>query len=415
MPALVSSPRSSPGLLPFALVALAFLACPAVAQEPATGPTVILVPAPPPAPVGPTVEILPPATVGPSVEVVGPGCSNCNSGLLGSTLPPPDGPACNCGAAGSECVPGRTKHCYPCEGKTPLGRFLCGLYECICCPDPCYEGRWIPLADTAFFVEAVRPVTQTKLRWDSGNDMILPDRSEFFWARADGMGKGPRPPMGFKGETRLRYNDLWLITEGGNGTISLIVEMPYREIRPEVDAHAAGFGDMTIATKTLLFDCELMQFSLMFKTYMPTGNFTKGLGVGHVSLEPSALVGIKLSPKTYFQGQVSEWIPIGGDPNYQGSILHYHTSINQEICRILPDVPLIATGEFYAYSFQDGAYTDPVLGSFQKSSGYTYAYAGGGLRLFVCDKIDFGFGGSFALSRQHFASQLFRMEFRVRF
>ncbi len=153
----------------------------------------------------------------------------------------------------------------------------------------------------------------------------------------------------------------------------------------------------------------------MFRTYMPTGNFTKGLGTGHVSLEPSLLVGVKLSPTTYFQGQVSEWIPLGGDPTYQGSVLHYHTSINQEVCRILPDVPLIATGEFNGWSFQDGAYTDPFLGGLQKSSGYTYADLGCGLRLFICDRVDFGCGYARAISGQHFARDFFRFEFRVRF
>lgn len=352
----------------------------------------------------PTIEIVPASA----------SCTNCNSGLVTGSLAAPDGggPLCNCGDGG-QCVPGRTKDCYPCEGKTFVGRFLCGLYECICCPDPCYEPKWTPLADTAFFVEAARPVTQTKLRYDSLQSIILPDRSEYFWARADGKGKGPSPVKPLLGERSLRSNDFILVNEGGNGLISLVTETPYRNIQPDFAGHASGFSDMSIATKTLLFDCELIQISLMMKTYLPVGNARKGLGVGHVSLEPSLLMGIKITPTTYFQGQLSEWIPLGGDPAHQGSILHVHTSLNQELCRVLPDVPIIGTLELNCWDFQDGLYTDPILGA-QKSSGYKYVTMGSGVRMFVCDRLDIGFAAAFALSEQHLAEKTYRVEFRLR-
>src|SRR5262249_31088988 len=157
---------------------------------------------------------------------------------------------------------------------------------------------------------------------------------------------------------------------------------------------AAGFGDMNLGTKTLFFDCELLQLAFQFRTYLLTGNFLKGIGNGHVSLEPSLLGSLKLTPDTYLQAQLAEWIPIGGDQSYAGSILHYHASVNQVLWRILPDVPLIGTFEFNGYSFQDGQFTDPVLGPFQKSSGDTYLSLGPGLRLVVCNKIDFGIGSA---------------------
>src|SRR5262249_49932089 len=141
------------------------------------------------------------------------------------------------------------------------------------------------------------------------------------------------------------------------------VDIPYRSLDPEdpTYAHAAGFADMIIGTKALFFDCELLQMAFVFKTYIPVGNFTKGIGTAHVSLEPSLLMALKLTPDTYLQAQLAEWIPLGGDPNYSGAILHYHISLNQVLWRILPDVPLIGTLEFNGYSFQDGQFTDPVL------------------------------------------------------
>jgi len=335
------------------------------------------------------------------------------AGLDDGVFPPKPAAPCGCCGTGGPCVPGRMP-CHPCDfGDSYAARFCCALYSCICCPDPCYEGRWYPLADSAFFCESVRPVVQTKLRYDGGVGFILPDRNEYFWARADGNGSGPKPTAPFKGETGLRHNDLIMITEGGTAAASLTVETPYRNLQAEQFGHASGFSDMSIMTKTLLFDCELLQFALLFRTYIPIGQASKGLGVGHVSLEPGAVVGIKLTQTTYLQSQVSEWVPIGGDPSYSGLILHYHLSVNQLLYRILPDVPIIGTLEYVGYSFQDGQYTDPVLGT-QNSSGYSYAYGGGGVRMFVCDKIDFGVGALFAMSRKHFDRDLYRMEFRVR-
>lgn len=345
-------------------------------------------------------------------------CSSCGggSGLLSTSssggMPPMIGACSTCGGPG--CIPNR-KPCWPCESHTVVGRFLCGVYECICCPDHCYDPHWLPIADAAFFVESARPQTQQRYRWDAGYNLIFPDRNEFFWARADGFGTGPSPKAPFKGEKRLDYNDLSLYTETAAALISLFVNLPYRSINPEVDNGASGFGDMDIGTKTLLFDCELFQIAFQLKTTLPVGNFTKGLGAGHVSLEPSLILGLRIGPDTYFQGQVAEWIPFGTSPGYFGSLLHYHGSFNQTIWRVLPDVPLIATLEANGWSFQAGSYTDPFLGSFQKSNGENYLSFGPGFRLVICDRFDFGIGTAFAVSNHHWADQLYRSEFRYRF
>src|SRR5262249_56151723 len=78
-----------------------------------------------------------------------------------------------------------------------VGRMLCGFSRCICCPDPCYEPRWVPLANAALFVDPVRPATQIRLRGDFGWDMRFPDKAEWFWAQEKGKGPNfpcPSPP-----------------------------------------------------------------------------------------------------------------------------------------------------------------------------------------------------------------------------
>lgn len=310
-------------------------------------------------------------------------------------------------------MPGRTT-CSACDAHTQLGRFLCSIYQSVCCPDPCYDPHWIPIADTAFFTPSARPQSQQRLRWDSGLNVVFPDRAEYFWARADGNGLGPRPTAPALGIASVDYDEMSLYTEAAVGNLGVIAEFPYRSVDPDGASHASGFSDMTVGTKTLLFDRELFQIAFQFLTYIPQGDPLEGLGVGHVSLEPSLIVAVNVGPCTYLQAQLAQWIPLGGNPDYQGGILHHHLSLNHVLYRFLPDVPLIGSLEYSGWSFQTGSYTDPVLGTVG-ASDETYVSLGGGLRLFVCNKLDIGVGALVAMGDEHFAEQLYRTEFRWRF
>jgi hypothetical protein len=360
-----------------------------------------------------------PAVEMPAPSAVSPSCLTCGR-ILGHPLQrihqarDAIGGCSTCGG-GCRCAPGH-EPCEPCEAHDgPLGRLFCDFYQCLCCPDPCYEPRWRQLPNAALFVDGARPVTQTEVRWNSGNGGVFPDRSEYIWARADGRGRGPMPPKTGLAENHFDFNELVFITETAKDNLSAIVGMPYRSVSPEILPHGAGFGDMWIGTKTLLLDCELLQVSLQFLTYMPVGNSLKGVGNGHVSLEPSVLFALKLTCDTYIQGQFSEWIPIAGDPAYMGSIFHTHFSANHVIHRFGPDIPIVGTMELNTFSFQDGNYTHPVLGAYQKSSDTTYVSLGPGIRLFFCDKLDIGFGSAIAATGDHFAREYYRTSVRFRF
>ena len=307
------------------------------------------------------------------------------------------------GCADGHCIPGRFDECCGCNSDTFLGRILCGFYQELCCPDQCYDPKWIPVANAAFFVEGTRPVTTTRIRWEYANDFTRPDRSEFFWASKL---KGPK-----KAETSLNYSELSLYQEVAAKGFSGFIEMPYLSVDPQNNPFAAGFGDLRIGTKSLLFDRDLFQLGFMFTTYVPSGNFLVGLGTGHVSLEPSLLSTVKITPDTYLQTQLSEWIPIGGDADDQGSILHYHFSLNHVLFRPLHNIELIGTGELSGYSFQAGRINDDPL---TPSHPGTYVTMGPGIRLVICEWLDFGFGTAFALG-SHGPDQVYRTELRIRF
>ncbi len=341
-------------------------------------------------------------------QVLQAGCSSCGGGLLGPGAAGYMGGVGSCSGDGCEsgCFPGQNK-CVPCEAHSCVGRMVCAFHDCLCCPDPCYEPRWIAAANAAFYVDGARPVTQMRLRWENGQQFTQPDRAEFFWARLGGKG----PP---RREVSLGYNTLNIYNEAGTEKFSMFTEMPYLNIDPEINDGAGGFGDLKIGTKSLLLDCELIQASFQFVTTIPTGNSRKGLGIGHVALDPSLLVAIKLYPETYLQAQFGQWIPIGGTQGFQGSIFHFHTSLNHVMCRPVGDTQLIGTLELSGYSFQSGSYTDPILGGVS-ANGYTYLSVGPGIRYVICDKVDIGVGSAFAVTGQHFAEQTYRTEFRWRF
>lgn len=356
------------------------------------------------------------------VQASGLGCSSCGTSSM------PGGPGiygwgkhhspagCDLGGCGSEgcgengCVPGRLP-CDTCEGHGHVGRLFCAFHNALCCPDPCYEPRWACGANAALFVDPARPVTQTRLRWDAGRNLIDPDRSEFFWAAIGGKGPARR-------ETGVDYDELSLYQEIATDRFSFYIAMPYRSLEGDVNGGAGGFGDMYLGTKTMILDSEVLQFTFQFQTQIPMGVTGRGLGVGHVSLTPSLLTAVKLYPDTYLQSQLGYWIPISpsnsNGSSFAGGVFQFNQSINHVICRPLRDTALVASIESTGYTFTSGRFTDVALGA-QPASETTYFTVGPGFRLCVCDKVDVGFGVQFAVTRNHFADQLYRTELRWRF
>jgi hypothetical protein len=370
-------------------------------------------------------------------------CSTCGGGG------PRFGGSCSsCGASSGRCIPGRKNCAAPCP-DTLYGRIFGNLYECLCCPDPCYQPSWIPAANASFFTDYARTRTITRLRWDHGWNMQFPDRSEYFWARqnldtsklmtARGVavnthlarpggkpfgnlltgGTGPKFPTngyahrGIFGQTGLDWDQMYLYQEAAAGRGSMFIEMPYRSYTTDFDNHGAGFGDLNFGTKAMLVDCEMLQVTFQFKTYTPTGQASKGFGTGHFSLEPSLLMALRLAEDTYFQGQLAEWIPLGGNSEYAGAVIRYSGSLNKVLFRTSPDSPVIGTLEGFGMTFQDGAYTDPFRGPLS-SSGGTYFSIGPGLRHSLCDRVDYGGSVAWAVTDAgQWASPLLRLEMRI--
>lgn len=314
-------------------------------------------------------------------------------------------------------LPDRIEDCESCarDNKTrERWQLFSGLGARLCSTDPCYEGHWQAIADAAFYTPATRPQTQLAIRYDNIPTARLLDRGEYRWARADGLGTGPTPPAGFYTTPATRWQEATLYVEAAAPRFGLTFEVPYRSLDLEPRGHAAGFADLKTGVKSLVLDTDILQIGLQMQAYIPSGNEGKGLGVGHTSLEPALVFGVQVTPTTYFQGQVAEWIPLRGDQEYAGAILRCGTSLNQVLWHN-DQACLIATGEFQSWSFQDGAYTDPYLGGGQPASGFTYLAAGPGIRLVLKQRVDFGVAAAFAINHPNAASQHYTAAFRWRF
>ena len=332
-------------------------------------------------------------------------CKSCCGGGMINIPPSSELGTWGTGDCG-RCYPGK-RECDCCghQAKTCIGRLWENFHECVCCPDPCYEGQWLALADSAFFTPGVRPKTTTRFRWDSAFDFRFPDRAEYYWARAP---KGPP-----NAESSLKYRTFSFYTEAAADAASFFIEVPYTRVEPENNPDHSGFADINLGTKALILDCDLIQLTFQFTTYVPSGLSGKGLGTGHTALEPALLYALKLHQNTYLQGEAAYWIPIGGDPEFQGDIFHYHFSLNQLLWCCGKDYKAIGTLEYVGYSVLDGAYTDPVLGEVKARTHM--ASAGAGIRFFMCDKIDIGVGALFFMTVNRFADELYRVELRFRF
>jgi hypothetical protein len=341
-------------------------------------------------------------------------CASCGGGHAGAGAAFGFGPTF-CGPGG--CIAGRPPCAVPPEACTFVGAFFRNLYENLCCPDPCYQPGWVPAANASFFADYARPWTISRIRFDRGWAMSFPNVNQFFASKI----LKPYGPSS--------WDQLYFYQEVAASRGSFFVEVPiYRQVTPDfARGHGAkaGFSDINIGLKSLLFDTEMLQLAFQFRTYFPTGDPNNELGAGHISLEPSLLASLKLSESTYLQYQLAQWIPIGGislshmNKNMalqgaQGGVLSYRGSINQVLWYYTPVSMLIGTFEFDGWSFQNGGFFNPA-GVGVGSGGMTYYNIGPGLRMSLCNKMDFGGAVTFPVTEHSWGAPLLRLEVRFIF
>lgn len=262
-----------------------------------------------------------------------------------------------------------------------------------------------------FEMDSTAASTVLRLRFDSAFGLEEPDRAEFYWAKVGG--RGPAMP-----ERSVDYQDFTVYTETSmaDGAMGIFTEIPIRVLEPSINDNTTGLADMNTGLKTVLMDQDAYQISMILRTFVPTGLPRRGLGTGHMSMEPGVLGRWQLDEQTWCHGELKYWFPIGGDPEFSGPIIRYGVGFthvlaewNEESVRRYKAI--IPTLEFIGWAVMDGMETNPD-GTTSSPDPAGIFNVQPGVRV-VCGKhMDFGVSAAFAATNEHWYDQLFRFEFR---
>jgi hypothetical protein len=278
-------------------------------------------------------------------------------------------------------------------------------------------------APNAGYIDSAIPFTNFRLRYDSAYGNNRPDRAEFFYAKcgcfrpADPNAPGPR-----LAETNVDYQDIRSYLEVAFANrFSVFAEVPVRFLNPDQNANTAGLADMNAGFKAALLYDPNRVVSVQLRTYIPTGAASHGLGTHHVSLEPSLLIYQKLSDRLLFEGQLSDWIPVGGT-DFSGNIIEYGLAfsyfvVNDQNFRVAP------VAEVLGWTLLGGkelAFPENVT---INSSGETIVNGKVGVRISFGPATQPGYisgsslylGYSRALTGDVWYKNMLRVEYRVRF
>jgi len=183
------------------------------------------------------------------------------------------------------------------------------------------------------------------IRADRG--LSTPDRLEYYWAA---------PTRGPAAESRVDILDTVFRMEVGNSKVMAMTDYTLRCVNPDRNDNTTGFGDLIIGAKATLLDGQTTKLSSVFRTYLKTGPSDRGLGTGHVSVEPGLLLRHQLTARTFFHGEAKYWLPIGGTPSVAGDILKLGAAVST-VWKETDSWALLPTLEFSSYTFLAGSST----------------------------------------------------------
>jgi hypothetical protein len=276
-------------------------------------------------------------------------------------------------------------------------------------------------ASGAGYVDPAIPHSMVRLRFNAAYDDNRPDRAEFFYPKCGCLmtrdAKGP--PLT---EQRVDYQDLDAYLElAYQNRVSAFISIPYRFLNPEVNANVNGFSDLEVGAKAAIIATDSTFLTAQLRTYIPTGDGSRGLGTDHVSLEPALLFYQQLGRGLVFEGEAKDWIPIGGS-DFAGNVLQFGASlsywmIQQCNFRAAPVVEVIS------WTVLGGKELDGSTGATIDAAGQDIVNLKLGLRVgfgkleqpgfFSRSDLYVGYGR--ALTGDVWYKDLFRAEFRINF
>ncbi len=198
-----------------------------------------------------------------------------------------------------------------------------------------------------FFLDSAKPFSHVSFSWEKAWDVAAPDRSEFFWAS---------PTTGPGAERSVDVNTLTARLELASGRTAAVFAAPLRSLDPEFNDNTAGIGDLVTGAKVALVDGNDWVLTHQTLTYLNTGPVNRGLGTGHVAMEPGLLARYRWTDECYLHGEVRYRIPISGTKPFAGEVLVWGTGVSWIACET-DAFAILPTFEVVGHSFFDGART----------------------------------------------------------
>ena len=280
-------------------------------------------------------------------------------------------------------------------GRILLSGAMLALF-CIISPAARAQGLGNPTVrdSNVGYVDPAIPGNRAWLRFDYANDNPRPSRAEFFYPQGAPLGPGPALP-----DTSATYQDVLLGFEALLAPgLSAFVEGVGRSVQLQQNPDATGIGDMNAGFRFSFLESEDFVATFQFRTYIPTGDAFRGLGTRHVSLEPALLIFGRLGENWCFEGELRDWIPIGGT-DFAGNVLRAGAGVSYAMyqndrVRIDPVGEVVGwvvlggkesfqvpTGEFLVKDAAGDTIVNAKLGVRVKVSGWGDLYAGYGRAL----------------------------------
>ncbi len=264
-----------------------------------------------------------------------------------------------------------------------------------------------------FEIDASQPSNNFRLRFESASDWEFADRVEYFWSKIGGKGPEFANPLTF--EPSVDYQDIRLSFEVGGKKFSATTELPLRFIDPTILSNTGGMGDMVITTKTVMIDGDSLQLTQVLRNQLPTGSAKRGLGNGHVSMEPGFVARYKWSERTLIHNELKLWFPIGGQPGFSGPVLRY----GMGFANVLYDsdtFAILPTFEIVGWSILTGQKSVGAVNP-QSIDGENIINLYPGVR-FVSDKrrlFELGISGGASVTERHWYRSVLRLDLRWTF
>jgi hypothetical protein len=194
------------------------------------------------------------------------------------------------------------------------------------------------------------------------------------------------------------------------------VEVPWRFLNPEVNANTNGVADLNAGCKWAFLYGPDGVATFQFRTYAATGDAGRGLGNGHVSLEPALLLYKPLTDRLGFEGEFRTWVPIGGTA-FAGDVLRYGAGLTYQLLetshvRVVPVAELVG---WTVLSGQQSVVHPSGLVSVESAAGDTILDAKLGVHLKLGSSRDFYMGYGRPLTGNRWYENIFRVEFRLFF